>query len=102
MQQTLQSPLHDLAAPGSDAAVPAPHVFFDEDTWAVHLGGEAAKGYFEPSASGPDGSADALNRRLESANDWGPKGYSMVEDRPWCYFTAGPAYCPKPGRWVQD
>lgn len=74
------------------------HSIFKEDAWdAVDVGKEQESlGVFDLTSG--RGLGDA--RALESLNAWGPQGYSMAEDRPWCYFdaAAGPAYCPKPGQ----
>lgn len=113
IQRSLHSPL--AASNGVDLRLDdggqEPHPAFKEDgAWEVELGGgkQGPGGSFTFDAVNPTASAsfvapqqgeqNGLERSLESLNDWGPKGFSMAEDRPWCYFTAGPAYCPKPSK----
>jgi hypothetical protein len=81
-------------------------LFEEEDVATVDMGGEEAGGAFftdpmHDAASLPSPLLPAhqggMVRDLESLNDWGPMGFSMVEDRPYCYFDLGPTYCPKPG-----
>lgn len=55
------------------------------------------------TATRPEPAAAAVVEVVEARDGTGaesPKGYSLVEDAPRCYFQIGQAYCPQPGACV--